>query len=267
MAKVPKIKVPGKIINKLETEFLGAGDNISEVIAHYKPGNKASEVYSAYMENLDKMTKPGAETVESVIKDAPKAEIPKVEPVVEPPKAEHTADEVESIKAEIPKAQAKAEARTAGATTTPKETEDLFSKQRSVDSVMAQRQLKKQGSIYDYTQTRAAKQTSPIYSHMDETNTMIKEGKLTKERAAGIGIDEEAFKAGNAESYQEAANKFYGDKLGSINRETTFGDKWGYHRGTEKTIAVGSTAFLVSRMSESKGQMSNAGLYGQGQGY
>jgi hypothetical protein len=46
-----------------------------------------------------------------------------------------------------------------------------------------------------------------------------------------------------------------------------FGDYIGYHKVPQKTAAVAATAWLVSRMNDSKGHMSNSQLYGQSSPY
>ena len=40
-----------------------------------------------------------------------------------------------------------------------------------------------------------------------------------------------------------------------------------YHKVPQAAAAVGATAWLVSKMADSKGQMSNSQLYGQQQSY
>lgn len=106
----------------------------------------------------------------------------------------------------------------------------------------------RQGQNYDYDNI--------MKGHTDAAGAHDQISKLT-----GKSMDE----VGNMS--QDSLKAELGAALHRRASNATIGDKMGYHKVPQTAVGVGATAFLISKMADSKGQMSNSQLYGQASPY
>lgn len=132
---------------------------------------------------------------------------------------------------------------------------------RTASDVMTERSFKGIKSQSDWTQTRAHNETVGINRDMQRVLDTHQAGKMDDGLAKKMGF------GGAGDVSEQGIRDFYQGRLNSVKPETTTRDKMGYHKVPQKAAAVGGTAWLVNQMSQSKGQMSNAQLYGQSQQY
>jgi hypothetical protein len=84
-----------------------------------------------------------------------------------------------------------------------------------------------------------------------------------KNKLGGFGFDE-AKTSQYIAAGSEGRQKMLQDQVKSRSgRDLSFGENMGYYKVPQKAAVVGTTAWLISSMSSSKGQQSNAQLYGQ----
>jgi hypothetical protein len=144
-----------------------------------------------------------------------------------------------------------------------------LSERKTIDSVTSGKNFREAKSVDEFAQIGGAKKRQAGWNEEKAMHDAIDGGTFTKDQAKGYGIPDDGFDdfMKDKTKAKEHVTSNVAERNSKITDEVGLGDKWGYNRGTEKAIAVGSTAWLVSKMSASKGQMSNAGLYGQSQGY
>jgi hypothetical protein len=109
-------------------------------------------------------------------------------------------------------------------------------------------------NILDHNKQRF---TPKMEADIEKYSAMVKSGDTEglKKMGAGMGIEGDLTEKGIKEHW------------GSRMATPTMGDKMSYHQVPQKLAAVGGTAWLVSNMSGSKGQMDNSQLYGQSKPY
>lgn len=132
-------------------------------------------------------------------------------------------------------------------------------------NVMQERSFKNARSQSDWTQTRIHNETVAIDRDMQRVLDIHNSGKMDDGLAKKLGFDGAADPRLAGDSGQQAIQDIYNAKRNNVKPHTTFGDKMGYNKVPQTAAAVGGTAWLVNQMSQSKGQMSNAQLYGQQQ--
>lgn len=124
---------------------------------------------------------------------------------------------------------------------------------KSVETETVRKASKKEGGIYDYVYNREASKydyenIKKGFTDNDELRKHV--SGLTGKSVDDLGSDEAMEAALSATLHQRASNPNWMDKAG-------------YRKYPQLAAGIGTTAWLVSRLSESKGQMSNAQLYGQ----
>jgi hypothetical protein len=114
-------------------------------------------------------------------------------------------------------------------------------------------------SLEEYKQRRIGRQMNSlseeqgnILSTLNSPNDKSVDGLYKK-----FGVEH-----GDKGALSNKVNEHFSNAYGNVKQDTTVGDFMGYHKVPEKAAAVGGTAWLVNKMSASKGKQSNADLYG-----
>lgn len=138
---------------------------------------------------------------------------------------------------------------------------------RTAADVMTERSFKGVKSQSDWTATRAHNETVAINRDMQRVLDIHQAGKMDDKLAGKLGFDNATDPRLSGDAGRQAIQDIYQGKLNNVKHNTTVRDRMGYNKVPQTAAAVGGTAWLVSKMSESKGQMSNSQLYGQSNPY
>lgn len=144
---------------------------------------------------------------------------------------------------------------------------DLSGKKTKSKTIKEESKVKtnsKPRTLDEYTSQRVARERAGFESERDRILESFGDGSnadYNKTLSKKLGIDDPT------KVTSDSINAHYQSQIDNIKTTSGIGDWMGYNKVPQKTAAVGGTAWLVSNMSQSKGQLSNPQLYSQQQPY